>query len=218
MIPRFRATCCAAMLAVTLSLAACANKSLGTGQDVTPSPDKALVIIGFSYLADPIKYRIGGDLCPVTPRILGHDALAIDIAALDEQPGIIESLGVPAIYASEGRCTQMTPTEPVGYNFLHLPPGRYAVRGLATIGRLTVNYQQLNYRLRFRNSPTFQVKAGDVVYLGDVVAYSNKLSTPGTTNLADQAEFRATTKAAAAELARRNGPIDKLRYIPLKIN
>jgi len=200
-------------LAIGTSLSACASGSLGKSDSLEPPAGQGLVIIGYSFTDEPMKYLLGSQRCPIAMRFGVSDNLVIDIIRLEPTP----NAALEYISVLDGRCTKMTPEEPVGYNFLHLKPGLYAMAGLVPHGRISLAGDQIKYRLRFANWPQFRVNAGDVIYLGDVVAYSDKPDIGRGHRMPDKVDFRRSDEAAKAELARRKGPVEKFRYQPLSV-
>ena len=171
-------------------------------------------IVGYGFTGEPIKGFLLSARCPVNRRPVGYtDSLVVDIVRLEPNP---TSGGSDAISVSDGRCATMTPDEPICYNFLHLSPGLYAMTGLVPLSRISFVQDKIKYRLPFTDMRRFRVNAGDVVYLGDVVAHydSTQRSSAIPDGLPNRTEIRRSDEAAKAELARRNGPIDKFRYVP----
>ena len=194
-------------------LSSCASGSLGKSDSVTPPAGEGLVIIGYSFTSEPMKAFLSGSRCQISMQFGYHDNLVIDITRLEPTPsGAMEYISV-----LDGRCSQLTPEDPIGYNFLHLKPGLYAMTGLVTNGRISLAGDAIKYRLRFSNWPQFRVNAGDVIYLGDLITNSEKTTNSLGIHLPDNVDYRRSDDAAKAELARRNGPLDKFRYQPMTV-
>jgi hypothetical protein len=188
---RASAVAACAAFAVAVLLGGCARGSLTQSADVAPPEGSALVILGLAYTGSPT-----GPLrnqCPfiggIFEGMLGRENL--EISALDSAGR--QSM-LDRYYVSKGVCSAMGADKAMHYNFLHLPEGRYGIFGFIN---------QDGWRtLRFVNPASFEVKAQEVVYIGDFTldSFSN----------AALARFERSVEGARAALAARNGPAEKM--------
>jgi len=164
--------------------------SLRDSEAIEPGEGAGLVIVGFSYSGEPSTFPLRPK-CPIQPIAIptAVPPRSVEIGRFDEA-GKIRPLD--SIWALHGNCSKVTPDEPVKYNFLHLPAATYAIQGIRSL--------DLMNRSRLLDPPAFTVKAGDVIYVGDVVIdslYPRSII------------ISRTPDAAKAALAKRNGPIDR---------
>lgn len=180
-----------AVFAVAVLLGGCARGSLTPSAAVAPPEGSALVILGLAYTGSPTgPFR---NQCPFIGGIfegtLGRQN--VEISALDANGR--QSM-FDRYYAPKGVCSSMGADRAMYYNFLHLPEGRYGIfRFINQDGMGT---------LRFSNPGSFEVKAQEIVYIGDLTLDDFSSSA--------YVRFERSVEGARAALAARNGPAEKM--------
>lgn len=178
------------LVVLALLLGGCARGTI-VGSAVAPSGDAALVILGIVYTGEPVGLL--RNQCPVAGGLFDGTlgSQNVEITAVDDQGS--QSF-FNRYYATRGYCPQVTPDLPMRYTFLHVAPGRYGLfRFINQNGFPTI---------RIPGPPMFEVKAGDVVYLGDLMIDS--FSVVGISTIRDSSDN------VRAALAARDGPVERL--------
>jgi hypothetical protein len=157
----------------------------------------ALIVVGLAY-SDSNRTAEGGSVgsdCP-PPDLKGNSRLRVP---LESAQGVV--------YASAFGCAKSRSGRRVEYNFLQASPGRYLVNrveydfssGEAFVGN---DFR----RTRQRTPASFDIEAGEIVYIGDF----DLPSVPVETIYVSRREAEARTAFAL-----RGGAPDRLRFRPL---
>ncbi|MCM0021295.1 MAG: hypothetical protein NBV67_14990 [Tagaea sp.] len=181
-----------AAFAALLMLTGCGYTSMQDSSDPTPTGNMGLVIVGFGYLGEGTGLlRIG---CPVRSiSIPGQLApLNIEFLRMDEAG---RTSMLDRYFATRGTCKKLDPDNIEGYNFLHLPAGRYVVSGL--VNAYTFRAMSLP------GAPVIEVAAGESVYIGDV--WLNGTVSFGSIDRHARLAVRDSEDGARAALAARGG-------------